>query len=138
MTEVIKQMPANAKKKKKGKPKIIFTGPTKQYICLICPNCCALETDGTQVADARCKKGQDFACQEWVEPLRVITTTIRVETEKGTHIIPVKTAVPVPLAQFSTIMKRIKSLRLREVPSLGSEITLSDDPEPLEIILTGE
>lgn len=131
-------MEEKAKKKRKEKPRVVFSGPTKNYICITCPNCCALETDGTQVAGARCLKGEAFACQEWVEPRRVITTTVRVATEKGTHILPVKTASPVPLSQFSTIMKKIKSLRLREMPPMGSRITVPDLPESLEIIVTGE
>ncbi len=131
-------MKEKAKKKRKEKPRVAFSGPTKNYICITCPNCCALETDGTQVAGARCQKGEAFACQEWIEPRRVITTTVRVETEKGTHILPVKTASPVPLSQMSDIMKKIKALRLREVPPLGSRIIVSEDPEPLEVIVTGE
>lgn len=126
------------KVKKKKKNKVVFSGPTKNYVCITCPNCCALETDGTQVAGARCEKGAAFACQEWIEPRRVMTTTVRVETEKGTHILPVKTASPVPLSSLSAVMKAIKALRLTEVPPLGSRITVIEGPEPLEIIVTGE
>jgi hypothetical protein len=35
-------------------------------------------------------------------------------------------------------MKEIKALRFLEVPPLGSEFTVSDGPETLEIIVTGE
>jgi hypothetical protein len=35
-------------------------------------------------------------------------------------------------------MQKIKSLHLLEVPPLGSRITLSEAPELLEIIVTGE
>ena len=112
-------MEEKAKKKRKEKPPVVFSGPTKNYICITCPNCCALETDGTQVAGAHCQKGEAFACQEWIEPRRVITTTVRVETEKGTHILPVKTAAPVPLSRLQAVMKAIKALRLTEVPPPG-------------------
>ena len=131
-------MEEKAKKKRKEKSKVVFSGPTKKYICITCPNCCALETDGTQVAGARCQKGEAFACQEWIEPRRVITTTVRVETEKGTHILPVKTAAPVPLSRLQAVMKAIKALRLKEMSPLGSRITVIEGPEPLEIIVTGE
>lgn len=126
------------KKKRKGKAKVVFTGATKNFICIICPNCCALETDGTQVAGAGCEKGEAFAGQEWIEPLRVLTTTVDCQTEKGGHILPVKTASPVPLSRVSPIMKSIKALRLFEVPAIGTKITVSTLPEPLEIIVTGE
>ncbi len=131
-------MEKKPKKKKKEKPPVVFSGPTQKYVCITCPNCCTLETDGTQVAGARCEKGQAFACQEWIEPRRVLTTTVRVNTDKGAHILPVKTAVPVPLSRLQAVMKEIKSLRLKEVPPLGSRITITDLPGPLEIIVTGE
>jgi CxxC motif-containing protein len=131
-------MEQRPKKKRKDKTKVVFSGPTKEYICLTCPNCCSLVTDGVQVDGAQCEKGRAFACQEWLEPLRVITTTVRVETERGTHILPVKTAQPVPLAQVSTIIKEIKSLHLPEVPPLGAKISVREGPEPVEIMVTGE
>ena len=126
------------KDKKKNKSNIVLNEPTKKYVCIVCPNCCALETDGANVLGARCQKGEDFACQEWREPLRVLTTTVRCETEKGVKILPVKTASAVPLFHHSTIMKGIKALRLPEVPPIGSKITIANLHEPLEIIVTGE
>jgi CxxC motif-containing protein len=131
-------MEEKAKKKRKEKPRVVFSGPTKKFVCITCPNCCALETDGTQVAGARCEKGQAFAFQEWIEPRRVITTTVRMETGKGPPILPVKTTSPVPLSSLTVVMKAIKSLRLGAVPPLGSKITVIEGPEPLEIIVTGE
>jgi CxxC motif-containing protein len=131
-------MEKTGKKKKKVKPPVVFKGPTKQYTCLTCPNCCALTTDGTLVSGNKCEKGQAFACQEWIEPLRVITTTIRVNAKDGVHILPVKTTSPVPLTQLPTLMQKIKSLHFKKVPSLGSKIVIGASPEPLEIIVTGE
>ena len=52
-----------------------------RYTCLVCPNCCELETNGPVVEGARCKRGKAFALQETIEPLRVLTTTLRCETE---------------------------------------------------------
>jgi len=126
------------KKKKQNKSNIVLNEPTKKYVCIICPNCCALETDGSNVLGARCPKGEAFACQEWREPLRVLTTTVRCEKEKGVKILPVKTASAVPLFNLSTIMKGIKALRLSEVPPIGSKITIANLLEPLDIIVTGE
>lgn len=121
------------------KPKKKLAGNrTTSYICIVCPNCCELETDGTEVTGARCEKGETFARQEAVLPLRVITTTVRCDTEKGTRTLPVKTAVPVPLASFPDIMKEIKKLRLRVIPGIGSRITTKDPAKPVELIVTGE
>lgn len=131
-------MGENDKKKKKGKDPVVFSRPTKEFICITCPKGCVLETDGAQVKGARCEKGQAFACHEWIEPLRVLTTTVRVKTGKGTYILPVKTASAVPLSRLSAIMKAIKALHLPEVPLLGTKMIVPGLPELLEIIVTGE
>jgi len=110
----------------------------KKFICIICPKCCELETDGSEVSGARCKKGEEFARQEVILPLRVITTTIRCETKEGIKIIPVKTASPVPLSHIPGIMQHIKKFRLSEIPNIGSQITLTKTSEPIELIITGE
>ena len=131
-------MEEKIKRRKKGQAKIVFSGKTKRFICLTCPQGCALETDGTRVAGARCEKGQAFACQEWIEPLRVLTTTVRCKTETGGRMVPIKTAFPVPLSRFSSLMKALKALQLPAVPPIGTTITVPGPPEPLEVIVTGE
>jgi hypothetical protein len=44
----------------------------------------------------------------------------------------------VPLAQVIRIVKRIKELRLREIPPIGSRIHLDDANGKLDLIVTGE
>ncbi len=125
-------------KKKTGKTSIALKDSRRKYICIICPNCCKLETDGKNVVGARCKEGQAFALQEWIEPLRVLTTAVRCETERGVKILPVKTVTPVPLSRTPAIMKEIKTLRLSKIPPIGSKITVRNLEEPLDIVITGE
>jgi CxxC motif-containing protein len=122
---------------KKVKQKVV-SEPLKHYICIVCPESCELETDGTEVSGAGCKRGEKFARQEVVLPLRVITTTVRFSSRKQTRIIPVKTASPVPLKDIPAIMRRIKGFRLRKIPPIGSRIKVDGDPEPIELIITGE
>ena len=107
-------------------------------ICIICPKCCELEVEDSLVEGAKCERGEEFAIQEAVLPLRTITTTLRCETPEGTRIIPVKTAFPVPLAHTLDIMKHIKRLRLNEIPKIGSRVKLSTTSEPIELIVTGD
>ncbi len=130
---------AGKKAPKRKRPKeISFTRPTRHFVCIVCPNCCKLETDGTQVAGALCRKGEDFACQEWIAPLRVLTTTLRVETQQGIRMLPVKTSQPVPLARVPEIMKEVRALRLGGLPSIGTRIHMENLSPPLELIVTGE
>jgi CxxC motif-containing protein len=111
---------------------------TKKFICIICPKCCELETDGTEVRGAKCKRGKEFALQEAIAPLRVITTTLRYETDEGRRMIPVKTAEPLPLEDIPHIMRHLKVVRISEVPALGSRITVRGYSKPIELIVTGE
>jgi CxxC motif-containing protein len=111
---------------------------TKKFICIICPKCCELETDGTEVSGAKCKKGKEFALQEAVLPLRVITTTIPSDAKEAGRMIPVKTACPVPLEDIPQIMRHIKGVRISEIPPLGSRITVMGYSKPIELIVTGE
>ncbi len=110
----------------------------KRYTCIVCPACCDLETDGTDVNGARCPKGEAFARQEVIMPLRLITTTVRCEISKGTKLLPVKTSCPVPLSRVPEMMKHIKTLRLSQIPAIGSRITAGPSEDPIELIVTGE
>jgi CxxC motif-containing protein len=122
-------------KQKRERPKknVQLAQPTKRYYCIVCPKGCELETDGAAVAGARCRKGEAFALQEWISPLRVLTTTIRVGNERG-RMIPVKTASPVPLARMAGLIQEIKAVRIEETPRPGDRIRVGE----IEIIVTGE
>jgi CxxC motif-containing protein len=123
-------------KRKAEKP--LNRDKAKRFTCIVCPACCDLETDGVDVNGARCPKGEAFARQEMVAPLRVITTTVRSETSKGLRMVPVKTTCPVPLALIPEVMKQVKALRLSEIPVIGTRFTTGSSSEPVEWIVTGE
>jgi CxxC motif-containing protein len=110
----------------------------KRYTCIVCPACCDLETDGTDVNGARCPKGEAFARQEVIMPLRLITTTVRCEISKGTKLLPVKTSCPIPLSRVPEMMRQIKALRLSEIPAIGTRLTTGSASEPVEWVVTGE
>lgn len=132
------EKPAEKKPKRKKEAKPLNGDKAKRFTCIVCPACCELETDGVEVNGARCPKGEAFALQEMVAPLRVITTTVRSETSKGVRMIPVKTACPVPLALIPEVMKQVKVLRPAEIPVIGTRFTTGSSSEPVEWIVTGE
>ncbi|HSB05744.1 MAG TPA: DUF1667 domain-containing protein [Thermodesulfobacteriota bacterium] len=129
---------AEKKPKRKKDPKPLNRDKAKRYTCIVCPACCDLETDGVEVDGARCPKGEAFARQEMIAPMRVITTTVRCETSRGLRMVPVKTACPVPLALIPAIMKRVKALRFSEIPGIGSRFTTGPSSESVAWIVTGE
>jgi CxxC motif-containing protein len=128
------------KKKKKTKKalKPLDRTKVKQFTCIVCPTCCELETDGVAVNGARCPKGEAFALQEMIMPLRVVTTTVAAETPEGTKMIPVKTTAPVPMGRIFEIMKELKALRLPDVPAMGARFMAGPTETPTEWVVTGE
>ncbi len=133
------EKPVEKKPKTKRKTeKPLDRDKAKRYTCIVCPACCDLETDGVEVNGARCPKGETFARQEMIVPLRVITTTVRCETPKGTRMLPVKTSCPVPLALIPVVMKQVKALRLSEIPDIGTRLTTGSSSDPVEWVVTGE
>jgi CxxC motif-containing protein len=126
------------KKTRKNADKPLDSTRARQFTCVVCPTCCELETDGCGVNGARCPKGEAFARQEAVMPLRVITTTVRCETAEGVKMVPVKTTSPVPIAKIFEIMKGIRALSLSEVPSISTKINVGTVGDPVELVVTGE
>jgi CxxC motif-containing protein len=124
--------------RRKKEPKPLDKEKTKRYTCIVCPTCCDLETDGVEVNGARCPKGEAFARQEMIAPLRVITTSVRCDTSRGVRMLPVKTACPVPLALIPEVMKQVKALRFSEIPVIGTMLKTISSSESVEWVVTGE
>jgi CxxC motif-containing protein len=129
---------AEKKPKRKKEAKPLNKDKARRFTCIVCPACCDLETDGVEVNGARCPKGEAFAKQEMIAPLRIITTTVRCETSGGVRMVPVKTACPVPLALIPSVMKQVKALRFSEIPLIGARFETGSPSESLEWVVTGE
>jgi CxxC motif-containing protein len=69
----------------------------KELICISCPMGCHLSVDAEKltVTGNTCKRGETYGINEITNPVRVITTTVKVEG--GLHaVLPVKTNAPIP------------------------------------------
>lgn len=84
----------------------------KQLICINCPMGCRLnvEMDENKVLSVTgniCKRGEKFARQEAVEPLRILTSLMRIEgCEKP---FSVKTSLPIPKRMLFDCINQIFS-----------------------------
>ena len=72
----------------------------KELICISCPMGCHLkvDTDKKTVTGNTCKRGEIYGLNEVTNPVRVVTSTVKVEGGE-LPVIPVKTngAIPKPL-----------------------------------------
>ena len=85
--------------------------------CIICPMGCSMEVEvetnaGGQkkvisVKDNGCKRGEQYAAKELINPTRTLTTTIKVEGGQ-LPLVPVKTAGEVPKESLLQCMEVVR------------------------------
>jgi CxxC motif-containing protein len=65
----------------------------------------------------KCEKSEEFVTQELIEPMRILTTTVRVEGARR-PVMPVRTDKAVPKRLFPRIMKRLIRVKLQAPVSM--------------------
>jgi CxxC motif-containing protein len=60
----------------------------------------------------KCRKSDEFVKQELIEPMRVLTTTVRIQGARW-PIIAVRTDKPVPKRLFPLIMSLLRRIKLQ-------------------------
>lgn len=79
--------------------------------CIICPTGCAITATPDQRGNVNfegytCKRGLEYARQEYFEPKRILTTTMRVENGK-LPLVPVRTDKPIPKEKLVDSIKEV-------------------------------
>lgn len=78
----------------------------KELICIVCPNGCHLKVDeetGYNVTGNRCPRGCEYGKSELLYPVRVVTSTIRIDGAQGCRL-PVKTSAAVDKARMFDVI----------------------------------
>lgn len=83
----------------------------KELICISCPLGCHLtvDIDNKTVTGNTCKRGEIYGLNEVINPLRVITTTVKIEGG-NLPVLPVKTNGAIPKKLNFEAMKVINSI----------------------------
>jgi CxxC motif-containing protein len=89
----------------------------KHFVCVVCPVGCEIDVvhDGSKIISMegnKCEKSEEFVSQELIEPMRILTTTIRIEGSKW-PVIPVRTDKSVPKRLFPGIMRQLRRVKLQ-------------------------
>lgn len=103
----------------------------KQMICINCPMGCRLTAkleDGkvVSVEGNICKRGEEFAIQEAVEPMRILTSLMRVQGREKP--LSVKTSAPVPKRLLFDCVKQIMNnpLSKESLPIHIGDVVIAD------------
>lgn len=94
-------------------------------VCIVCPVGCQLEVtkDGDEitVSGNACKRGPEYAKNEIVNPVRVLTTTVCVEGAKINRI-PVKTKGDIPKGKLFDAMELINKTVIKAPVKVGDVV----------------
>jgi len=89
----------------------------KHFVCVVCPIGCEIDVvhDGSGIISMegnKCEKSEEFVTQELIEPMRILTTTVRIQGSRW-PVMPVRTDKAVPKRLFPRIMKQLIRVKLQ-------------------------
>ena len=101
----------------------------KHFTCVTCPVGCEVDVElqnGSIVSMTgnKCDKVKEFVLQELKEPMRVLTTTVRIEGAKWA-MLPVRTDKPIPKRLFLQAIEELAIIDL-QAPVHVSEVIVKD------------
>ena len=79
------------------------------------------ELGNLQVSGNTCPKGLEYAINECTNPVRTVTSTIRVSDRKDT-MVSVKTASPVPKEKMMEVMAALRSITVSAPVKIGDVV----------------
>ncbi|MFV0504792.1 MAG: DUF1667 domain-containing protein [Lachnospirales bacterium] len=89
-----------------------------EFICTKCPMGCMLTLtingDDIKVSGNSCKIGEKYGITEYTNPVRIITTSLRLNTKDGLKMISVKTNDDVPKSMLDECLREIKKVDLKK------------------------
>ncbi len=100
----------------------------KELICILCPLGCKMKVSG--VADSpenltirgqQCKKGREYAYEEYTNPTRTLTSTVVINNAPLARL-PVKTSKPLPKGLIYKAMEAINEVELTAPVKMGTVV----------------
>ena len=111
----------------------------KQITCIVCPRGCIMTAEGSGenwvVTGNACKRGEKHAIGECTNPIRTVTSIVRVSNREDT-MVPVKTAAPIPKGEMFTVMEKIRTARVEAPVKIGDVIM--ENVFGTQVVATGD
>ena len=102
----------------------------RELVCVSCPLGCALKVElddngaVVSVSGNTCKRGEKYANDECTNPVRMLTSTMKVNGG-SLPVIPVKTSKPIPKGKMFECMKVINN-EVVDAPIKIGEVLISN------------
>ena len=111
-----------------------------ELTCICCPMGCSLraELDGGSIASVTgnsCRRGEEYARQECISPVRVITASVPVVGGRLARV-SVKTAAPVPKDRIFDVMDAIRTLTAEAPVRIGDVLCANIAGTGVQLVAT--
>ena len=94
----------------------------RQLTCILCPRGCSLTADiqgeTVTVTGNTCPRGETYAQNECLHPVRTVTATLRISNRYDT-MVSVKTEAPVPKEQMFAVMEQLRRITVEAPVRVG-------------------
>ena len=102
---------------------------TRELTCINCPLGCLLtvEMDGDEIKNISgytCPRGKNYAEKEVVNPMRIVTSTVKVEGGKRERV-SCKTEHDIPKSKIDDVMREINAA-VAQAPVVIGEVLIHD------------
>ena len=95
----------------------------KEITCIVCPRGCKLtlreENGKMEVTGNACPRGEKHAIDEYTNPVRSLTGTVRIANRPDT-MVSVKTAAPIPKGKMLEAMAQIRQIKADAPVKIGA------------------
>lgn len=99
---------------------------TKELTCVNCPMGCTITVtlengEVKEVKGYTCEKGKAYALQESIQPMRILTSTVKIENAMH-RVLPVITSKEIPLNQTFEAMEVIRKVSVQSPVHTGDVV----------------
>lgn len=111
----------------------------KNFICIVCPMGCELKADMDEngnlksVSGNRCKRGEKYAEQESINPMRMLTSTVKIKNALYPRL-PVITSESIPKEMIGQVMSEINKVDIKAPIHLRDVVIKNVCGLPVDII----
>jgi CxxC motif-containing protein len=85
----------------------------RDLVCIVCPRGCRLKVDDNMVVTGNyCKRGTTYALNELIKPMRMVTSTVKIDSIIIERL-PVVTEKPIPKEKIFAVMEAINQVQVK-------------------------
>lgn len=112
----------------------------KNLTCIVCPIGCQLEIEldeggkPVKVSGNTCKRGEAYAMNEFTDPRRTLTTTVKLNGSEADKFLPVRTSSPIPKPKMFEAMEAVNKLCVVAPVKVGDVICKDFIEEGINLI----